>query len=254
MCIFISDGLELLGYYDALYQLIEDTYTTNNNTAVSLVVHSMGGPITTYFLTHIAKPDWKSSRIKQFISLSGVFGGSVKAIKGLVSGDSFVDFIKPTILRKAQRTFPSQIWLLPSPKLWDSQEIIFSQPKKNYTAHDIKSLFVDMNYTDGLRILTEVQNLTSDFPAPNVVHYCFYGNNVSTVSSITQNSFPDGELQMKNGNGDGTVNIRSLKSCSLWSGKQEQPVILKGFDGVEHAEIVMNQEVFKSIEELVITN
>lgn len=237
-----------------LYQLIEDTYTANNNTPVSLVAHSMGGPITTYFLTHIAKPDWKSSRIKQYISLSGVFGGSVRAIKGLISGDSFRNFIKPLVLRKAQRTFPSQIWLLPSLRLWDSQEIIFSQPKKNYTAHDMKSLFVDMNYTDGLRILTEVQNLTSDFPAPNVVHYCFYGNNVPTISLMTQHSFPDGELQTKNGNGDGTVNIRSLKSCSLWSDKQSQPVILKAFDGLDHIEIVMKQEVLKSIEELVITN
>lgn len=244
----------MLGYFDALYQLIEDTYTTNNNTPVSIVVHSMGGPITVYFLAHIAKPDWKASRIKQFISLSGAFGGSVRAIKGLVAGDSFMDLIKPQILQKAQRTFPSQLWLLPYPKLWDSQEIIFSQPKRNYTAHDFKSLFVDMNYTDGLRILTEVQNLTSDFPAPNVVHYCFYGNNVSTISSITQNTFPDGEIQVKNGNGDGTANIRSLKSCSLWSGKQKQPVILKGFDGVEHIEMVMNQEVIKSVEELVITN
>ena len=104
--------------------------------------------------------------------------------------------------------------LLPSPKLWGPDEVIVSQSKKSYTSCDYEALFVDMNYTDGSRIYHEVQNLTTDFPAPNVTHYCFYGTDVRTVSTFVYgDSFPDQAPESKeDGNGDGIVNF-SLAYC-----------------------------------------
>ncbi len=39
------------------------------------------------------------------------------------------------------------------------------------------------------------------------------------------------------GNGDGTVNYRSLIGCTRWAGKQEQKVTHHEFPGIDHLEV-----------------
>ena len=46
-----TDELEKRGYFDKLKSLIEDMYNSNGQTKVTLVVHSMGGPVSLHFLT-----------------------------------------------------------------------------------------------------------------------------------------------------------------------------------------------------------
>lgn len=63
-----------------LKQLIEDTYVQNNNTAVIMLAHSMGGLMSLYFL-NCQPQSWKDKYIKSLVTLSAVWGGSMKAIK-----------------------------------------------------------------------------------------------------------------------------------------------------------------------------
>lgn len=241
------------GYYNDLQQLIEDSYIRNNNNPVTLVAHSLGGPVATFFLSSQVQEDWKASRIKQLISLSGSFGGSVGSVRALVSGSHLhVGILRPGVLRDALRTFTSVVSLLPSLKLWGEDEVILMQSKRNYSAHDYNALFVDANYTDGSRILREVRNLTDTFPAPNITHYCFYGNNISTDAVYMYgDSFPDGEPHVRYGNGDGSVNERSLQSCVLWKDKQLLPVVTKEFPNMSHFSMISDRSVLEAIKELV---
>lgn len=73
-------------YFVRLKSLVEETYATNNNTKVILIAHSMGGPMCLHFL-HGQDQKWKDKYIQSMITLSGAWGGSVKAIKVFAVGN-----------------------------------------------------------------------------------------------------------------------------------------------------------------------
>ncbi|GFX80677.1 phospholipase A2 group XV [Trichonephila clavipes] len=75
---------EMEEYYSNVTNLVEETYHKNNETKVTLICHSMGCPVMTYFLnTH--PQEWKDKFIKGLITLNGPFGGAIKAMKTIVS-------------------------------------------------------------------------------------------------------------------------------------------------------------------------
>ncbi|KAL1378784.1 hypothetical protein pipiens_000529, partial [Culex pipiens pipiens] len=49
------------------------------------------------------------------------------------------------------------------------------------------------------------------------------------------------------GDGDGTVNRRSLEACQYWNGQQKQPVHLQEFPGADHMQILANLAVMDRI-------
>ena len=71
---------ELDEFYKNFTALIEETYYMNNCTKVMLVAHSMGNPVTLYWLNNYVNQDWKDKFIRMFVSLSGVWGGAVKTL------------------------------------------------------------------------------------------------------------------------------------------------------------------------------
>ena len=71
---------ELGEFYVNLTQLVEDTYYLNNGTRVVFIAHSMGNPVTLYWLNNIVTPEWKKKFIKSFVSLAGVWGGKADPI------------------------------------------------------------------------------------------------------------------------------------------------------------------------------
>lgn len=260
--IYCIDGLSQQGYYDNLYQLIEDSYQRNNHTPVTLIAHSLGGPITKYFLTTYlplqnSAGDWKDTHIKQFVSLSGAFGGSMETVLSLVSGRGQQELpsMSPLLLRELQRSFPSVFFLLPSLHLWSKGEVIVSRMAKNYTVYDYGALFYDAKIVNGSRMLHQFTNtsLYDVSTPPNVTMYCFYGNNVSTpeVYLYEGDSFPDQQPHIKYGNGDGTVNERSLRSCEMWKGKQDKSVYMKSFSHISHMDMASYREILESIKDIV---
>ena len=60
----------------------------NNNTKVIIMAHSMGNLVILYYLNHQPQP-WKDKYIQSFITLAAPWGGSLKALKMLVSGTLF---------------------------------------------------------------------------------------------------------------------------------------------------------------------
>jgi len=83
MMFFSSDEYD--EFYRNFKALIEETYAMNNNTRVVLLGHSMGNPTALYFLNHQAQ-SWKDKFIQSFVSLAGVWGGSVKTLRLFASG------------------------------------------------------------------------------------------------------------------------------------------------------------------------
>lgn len=76
---------ELGPWFVAFQNLIESTYKNNGNQPVIIIAHSMGSPMTLYFLNRRSQA-WKDKYIKAYITMAGVWGGTVRAMKVFALG------------------------------------------------------------------------------------------------------------------------------------------------------------------------
>lgn len=81
---FISKDENQQWFIDLKY-LIESTFFINGNIRITLLAHSMGGPMILLFLQQQSQ-EWKDKFISKFISLSASWGGSVKSVKVFAVG------------------------------------------------------------------------------------------------------------------------------------------------------------------------
>ncbi|XP_076111169.1 lysosomal phospholipase A and acyltransferase-like isoform X1 [Mytilus galloprovincialis] len=236
---------EYADFYQNLRNLVEETYALNNNTKVVLLCHSMGSPTTLYFLNHQPQ-SWKDKFIQSFISLAGVWGGSVKSLRLLASGDNLdVPFVKALKLRAQQRSMPSTAWLMPSDVFWGKDEVLIERPGRNYTVNDYKQFFMNINFMDGWYMRQDTANLIRLLKPPGVEVHCVHGYDIPTPKTLvyTGNMWPDSQPNVRTELADGTVNIRSLKGCLHWQGKQPQKIYHVPVKYAEHREILKNKDV-----------
>lgn len=168
-------------YFVKLKKLIEDTYEENNNTSIMLIAHSMGGPMSLYFLNQQSQA-WKDKYIKRLVTLSGAWGGSVKAIKVYAIGDDLGSYIlRESVMRAEQITSPSLAFLLPSPLFWKPDEVLVQTEKKNYTLSNLEEFFIGISFPDGWEMKKDVEPFKLNFKPPGVEVHCLYGSQVDTV-------------------------------------------------------------------------
>lgn len=242
---------ELSDYFANLKKLVETVYRTNNNEPVSFICHSMGCLYGLYFLNQNTQ-QWKDKHIRSFISLAGVYGGSVKAMRAFASGDNFGVIVVPSLsLRKDVRTFPSLAYLMPSREVWPKGQVLMTHRDKHYTVDDYQQFFHDIKYPTGYEMWLDVKNLTSPSRPPGVEVHCLHGHKVSTPELLDYNlgDFPDAKPRVTYGDGDGTVNLISLQACYGWAAKQSQPTYHRNFSSVDHMTILSDSKVMDYIGE-----
>lgn len=128
-------------WFERLKLLVEYAYNINGNISVTFVVHSMGGKMMLYFLQQMPQ-DWKDKYVKQMITLSVPWGGSVQAIQALSVGYDFgASVLQSAKMQQVQSTCPSVAWLLPSEDFWKPTEVMATMNKKNYTLTNIDEFF-----------------------------------------------------------------------------------------------------------------
>lgn len=122
-------------------QLVEETFEMGGQQRVTLLVHSMGGPMSLVFLQKQTQA-WKDKYIRQVISLAGAWAGSAKAVKVFAIGDDLGSFaLSGSVLRAEQITSPSLAWLMPSPHFWKPNEVLVSTNQRTYTMSNINEFF-----------------------------------------------------------------------------------------------------------------
>ncbi|CAC5396696.1 LYPLA3 [Mytilus coruscus] len=157
--------------------------------------------------------------IQSFITLAGVWGGSVKPLILLATGDNMdIPWLWPSQVRQQQRSMPSIAWLMPSDKFWEKDEILVERPGRNYTVNDYEQFFKDINFTDGWYMRQDTANLVRSLIPPGVEVHCLHGYGVPTPGKLVYKGhmWPDIKPNVTMDGGDGTVNIRSLQGCLLW--------------------------------------
>ena len=250
-----TDGYLKQDYYANLKLLVEKTFANGGNRKIVLVAHSMGAPTSLYFLTKYVSQAWKDAHIKAYVTISGVWQGAAKAVKAFVSGDNegiYIDL--PIWGRASQRTYPSTAWLLPNPSsIWSDKDTIVVTPQRSYSALDYQCLFDDIGYPRGYDMFLETIQLTSSLIPPNVTTFCYYGCDVPTPIQFryTEGEFPDTEPIIVNGNGDGTVNLRSLTACEKWATQMPYGFSSKNYSGVEHVSTVKTPALIADLDNVV---
>ena len=243
------------GYYDALRELVEEMYDVSNEPVV-LVVHSMGGPMSLYFLNEVVTPAWKDKYIKVYIPLSGAFGGASALVRAVVSGilplNLFNKLQSETNQFDAQliRSFESVYWLMPGEEAYGDQ-VLVQTPTTNYTAGDYEQMFTTFaNYRLGWTKYIPTSTINAGYPFPGVPTHCFYGSNVSTpLTYVYSSNDPSQTPTVINGTGDGTANKAGLEVCLKWA--NNTGFQSRAFPGVDHIEMVKNTEVLNAIAEIV---
>jgi len=223
-------------YFEDLKALIEDTYEKNDATPVVLVTHSMGSIMTLYFLHNMAQ-DWKDKYLRSFISMAGVWGGTARAVKVFAVGDNLDSWFLNEKNLLWERTNPSLAWLMPSKDFWPDDEVLVETDQKNFTRLDLPEFFkaLEEPKTYMEMMVEDTEDLIAGLKPPQVEVFCLHGSKVDTTerliyppggfpniarvsSTQDQNNdtnlgfwpFPSYDPTIIKGDGDGTVNIRSL--------------------------------------------
>ncbi|CAH8549446.1 unnamed protein product [Dicrocoelium dendriticum] len=210
-----------------LKKLIEQTYALNEMTRVALISHSMGTLYCAYFL-HLQTQSWKKTYLQTFIAISGPFGGAARTTKAIASGDNFgVSHYPPLSVRRMLRSFSSLALLLPDERLWFSNETLIYTPNFNYSVHDMKRFFEDIKFARGYHMMRSAKDSFDYLKGPTGVDnvYCIHGAGIPTIERVVYKPhtllslpFPDQSPELVYGEGDGTVNLRSLSQCANWTG------------------------------------
>lgn len=228
-------------------------YQENGNTKVTLVVISMGGPVSLYFLTQVVNQEWKDTYIHSYVTLGAAWSGAnglyslftvppISLFLGAYKINADVEEI-----RDLQRSFASSYFLSPDESVWNDT-ILISTPTNNYTASDYQQLFTDAGYPQGY---TRLGHQMKQFPSPNVPTYCFYGLGFPTVeTAVYGDGFPDTQPTFLFGEGDGIVNKASLEVCQQWE-NSDYPFNRTIFQGYDHFNITYDIAILESIRDIV---
>lgn len=239
-------------FFTNMKTLVEETYSLNEDTPVSLVCHSMGCPMTLLFLQGQTQK-WKDQFISKFITIAGAWGGSAKAVKVFAIGDDLGALaLRASVMKQEQITMPSLAFLLPSPKFWKNDEVLVRTSIREYTLGDMEDIFNDLGYPTGWEMRKDMIPYL-DFSAPGVEVHCIYGSGIPTVE-VLKYSTPDltGNPKLLTGDGDGTVNLRSLRGCEQWRSEQKQPVNTLEVPGGEHIKILAVPTAIQYIKNVLI--
>ncbi|KAI5616183.1 group XV phospholipase A2 [Silurus asotus] len=239
-------------YFLNLQLMIEDMAHKYGGPVV-LIAHSMGNMYTLYFLNQQPQA-WKDKYIKAFVCLGPPWAGVAKTLRVMASGDNNrIPLISPLKIRTQQRTAVSTPWLFPYAHTWPNDKPIVSTPSANYTVNDYERFFKDIGFEDGWAMRQDTEHLVQALQAPGVPVHCLYGTGIDTAEAYRYSTFPDAEPEVVNGEGDGTVNVRSAVQCKRWTAEQKQPVKLVELPGNEHVNMLLNFTTVKYIKDVLLS-
>ena len=164
-----------------IYAVTIDEPFQNGNTPVVMIAHSMGCPMSLYFLNQQTK-DWKDKYIRSLVTLAGPWGGSVVSLQIFAVGtdlglgtslpipipSGLVTDIKD-ITRFIERTQPSLAWMMPSEDIWSGDPLIKTESNSvDYTTANLADYFNLVGVPNMAMMYQDAQKLTSSLVDPGV--------------------------------------------------------------------------------------
>ncbi|XP_038885620.1 lecithin-cholesterol acyltransferase-like 1 [Benincasa hispida] len=233
-----------------LKELVEKASNSNGGKSVILMTHSLGGLFALQFLNRNS-PTWRRHFIKHLVALSTPWGGSVEGMRTFASGNTLgVPLVNPLRVRTEQRSSESNLWLLPNPTIYEHNTPIVITQNSNYTVDEIPRFLKDIGFEEGIYPYeSRILPLMEQFQAPGVDLTCVIGGGVKTPETLLygEKGF-DEQPEMGYGDGDGTVNMVSLRALEkLWAEEKNQTLETIELSGVSHKSILENRDALDVI-------
>jgi len=239
-------------YFIALKSLIEATSRENQNKAVTIISHSMGGLFGLHFLQR-QDYAWRARYINSFIPISCPWVGALLQMNTYASGYNLgITITDPKIIREEQRSYETGVYLLPHPYHWtDQDQILVTTPTRNYTVRDYYYFFHDIGFPQGIDMLDNVVNITR-LEHPGVRTHNVYSVGVDTPAGMIYDyGFPDEQpVQRIMGDGDGTVTVESLRFAKNFL-RPEAGDTGYQFSGLNHGQILKSKKVLQYLRSLL---
>lgn len=233
--------------YDvSLAKLIESTVAASGRKA-TLLSHSMGGLQTLYFLRN-QPATWRETYVEKWVAVSTPFTGAAKEARLFATGDTEGLPVSASSIHNEQRSYQTNHWLFPTAtKEWEGQ-VLARTDVANYTSNDTVDFFTAVGYPVGSIVQRRVRSLVDARQGPGVPVTCLYSKGVDTPLTFY---YPGGDFsktpQVTMGDGDGTVNERSLRICEDWAAMQPQPVTTRVLKGIDHSGMITKSEAVDAI-------
>ncbi|XP_063168726.1 phosphatidylcholine-sterol acyltransferase isoform X2 [Candoia aspera] len=247
--------MEQEDYYRKLRALIEEMFEAYQK-PVFLIGHSLGNLHVLYFL--VQQPQaWKDRFIQGFISLGAPWGGVVKPMRALASGDhQGIPVVTSIKLREEKRMSTSSPWLFPTRTAWPETHVFISTPFHNYTYRDYQQFFTDINFEDGWYMWNNSKELLEGLPPPGVEVYCLFGTGYPTpVTYIYDDRFPfEDPVDTVYGDGDDMVNRHNIELCKQWRHQQNKKVHALELPGTAHLNMIFDNHTLQYISEILFGN
>jgi len=219
-----------------------------------------------------------------FVPIGTPCAGTVVAFNIFAAGyDMGIKVVDPKIIRSEQRSYETGAQLLPHPTLWrPSDEIFLSTPRRNFTAKDYDAFFEALRFPIGKinhdSSLKDMGDVGDRLPSPGVDVACVYSKGVRTMARLIYEDdarFLEGEQpsSYKYSDGDGSVNLDSLRLCHQWqlgaqldhmnnefssssssfpsSSSSSTSVTVKVFDGIDHGATIKDTQIIEYLKTLL---
>ena len=119
----------------------------------------------------------------------------------------------------------------------------------SYTINDYQKIFQSLKDTMGEKILNSVPKAWDD-ESPGVEMHCIHGAGVATSEVLTyDDGYPDTLPTIETGDGDGTVNTRSLQACKKWL--NSDVLTYKVIQGASHIGILSKPELVDLMQDIL---
>jgi len=205
------------GYFAKLKLLIEGTVTKNKAKA-HLITHSLGGPTTLAFLNQ-QDPWWIESHIETYIPLSSPWVGGARMTMTEVGGDNLGEPIPHDYLRPVQQEAESGTFIMSYGEAWEARDPMVVTPSRNYSVAEIPEMLETLGLSQTQALYQNGAKkglLAALLKPPTVPTHVIYSNGKDTPYrfiydedfSHNYDKAPTSQLM---GDGDGTVNLESLK-------------------------------------------
>lgn len=246
-------------FLNDLKELVESASNSNGGKPVILLSHSLGGLFALELLNR-NPVFWSNKYIKHLVALSAPWGGTVEELSTFASGNTFgAPLVNPLFVREEQRSCSSNLWLMPSPKVFNGTKPLVVTPSATYSSSDISQFLLDIGYPEGVGpYKTRILPLVESLAVPEVPVTCIFGSGVETVEKLVYATDDfDERPEVVYGDGDGTVNMISLLALeSEWvnSNKSKALKVIKIPD-VTHTSILKDSvALHEIIDEILLVN
>ncbi|KAK3007058.1 hypothetical protein RJ639_016622 [Escallonia herrerae] len=237
-------------YLEDLRALIEDASASNGGKPVILLSHSLGGLFALQLLNRNT-PSWRQKYIKHFVALSAPWGGTVQEMLTFASGNSLgVPLVDPLLVREEQRSSESNLWLMPSPKLFGRDKPLVVTPNATYSAYDTAQFLDDIGFPQGVGpYKSRTLPLIDELVVPEVPVTCIIGSGIKTPETLFYGDGGfDEQPEVVYGDGDGTVNMVSLLALEAkWGDERNQTLKIINVNGVSHTSILTDDTALTEI-------